>query len=285
MSFRGLFRESWPLFPEKRLCFNSADEIFPTGLGKEAIVLKASFWRKGWIMAASGYATLRISLLALFAGYIRRTKGMAFRRYCDGLFRWWASKVLNLVRVRYTINDPYAVRIEPNKRYIVMSNHRSHYDIPLIAMSFPYSIRMLTKKELFKVPVWGPAMRVSEFVAIDRKNLEQAKKDLVQARAAMESGIVLWIAPEGTRSRTGRLGPFKKGGFITAIESGATIIPVGIQGSEKILPPKTWNFFLDQKVTVRIGNPIDASRYSLEQKDQLLEDVRHAIAQLCGESS
>ena len=100
----------------------------------------------------------------------------------------------------------------------------------------------------------------------------------------MESGIVLWIAPEGTRSRTGRMGPLKKGGFIMAIESGATIIPVGIQGSETVLKPKTWEFFLRQKVAITIGSPIEASAYTMEQKDQLLEDVRESIARLCGEA-
>ncbi|MDY7017956.1 MAG: lysophospholipid acyltransferase family protein [Nitrospirota bacterium] len=246
--------------------------------------MKPRFFKKLWIMAVSVYLTLRICLGALYGFYLRGLKGREFRSYVDNLFKWWAAKVVNAVRVRYTINNPYGVRIEPNKRYIVMSNHRSHYDIPLIVLSFPDSVRMLTKKELFKVPIWGPALRVSEFVSIDRKNLEQAKKDLARARATMESGIVLWIAPEGTRSRNGRLGPFKKGGFITAIESGATIIPVGIQGSEKVLPPKTWDFSLDQRVSIHIGPPIDASKYTLEQKDQLLEDVRSSITLLCGES-
>lgn len=246
--------------------------------------MKPRFFKKLWIMAVSAYLTLRISLGALYGFYLRGLKGGEFRSYCDNLFQWWASKVLNAVRVSYTINNPYGVRIEPNKRYMVMSNHRSHYDIPLIVLSFPNSVRMLTKKELFKVPIWGPGLRVAEFVSVDRSNIGQAKKDLARARAAMESGIVLWVAPEGTRSRNGRLGRFKKGGFITAIEAGATIIPVGIMGSEKVLPPKTWDFSLDQRVSVHIGAPIDASKYTLEQKDQLIEDVRSSIALLCGES-
>lgn len=100
----------------------------------------------------------------------------------------------------------------------------------------------------------------------------------------MESGIVLWIAPEETRSRTGRLGPFKKGGMIMAIESGATVIPAGVQGTEKVLRPKSTEFFLDQDVTITIGAPIEAYGCTIEQKDQLLEDVRAAIAELCGEA-
>lgn len=165
-----------------------------------------------------------------------------------------------------------------------MSNHRSHYDIPLTILSLPASIRMLTKKELFKIPLWGRGMAAGEFICIDRNNIEQAKQDLKKAREKMEDGIVLWIAPEGTRSRTGRMGTFKKGGFILAIEAGAQIIPVGIRGSEKVLQPKTWEFFLDQKVDIHIGKPIDASAYTLENKDELIEAVRRKISILCGEA-
>ena len=116
------------------------------------------------------------------------------------------------------------------------------------------------------------------------KAIEQAKKDLKAAGEKMEDGIVLWIAPEGTRSRTGRLGSFKKGGFILAIETGAQIIPVGIRGSEKVLPAKTWDFYLDQQVDIHIGKPIDASAYTLENKDELIEAVRRELKALCGET-
>ena len=69
-----------------------------------------------------------------------------------------------------------------------------------------------------------------------------------------------------------------------AIESGATIIPVGIQGTENVLPPKTLDFHLDRQVEIEIGEPIDASRFTLERKDELLEEVRSSIARLCGEA-
>jgi 1-acyl-sn-glycerol-3-phosphate acyltransferase len=127
-------------------------------------------------------------------------------------------------------------------------------------------------------------MAAGEFISINRHNIEQAKKDLKAAGEKMEDGIVLWIAPEGTRSRTGRLGSFKKGGFILAIETGAQIIPVGIRGSEKVLPAKTWDLYLNQQVDIHIGNPIDASAYTLKSKDDLIEAVRRELSALCGET-
>jgi 1-acyl-sn-glycerol-3-phosphate acyltransferase len=243
--------------------------------------MKASLPRKILIMLVSLYVTLRITVIVLYWTYVKRGYP---RKDGDGLLHWWSNGLVNAVRIKRTVFDPFNISIEPGKRYIIMSNHRSHYDIPLMILSLPASIRMLTKKELFRIPLWGRGMAAGEFISIDRHNIKQAKHDLKKAREKMEDGIVLWIAPEGTRSRTGRMGPYKKGGFILAIEAGAKIIPVGIRGSEKVLPAKTWDFFLDQKVEVHIGKPIDASAYILENKDELIEAVRREISILCGEA-
>jgi 1-acyl-sn-glycerol-3-phosphate acyltransferase len=243
--------------------------------------MKATLLQKLRIFIVTIYATLRITLIVL---YRVNFKGGYPRWYGDKWLRWWAEKLVGAVGIKYTVLNSHQVKIEPGKRYIVMCNHRSHYDIPLSVLAIPGSVRMLTKKELFKVPLWGKGMTAGEFIAIDRSDFEQAKKDLAAARAKMEDGIVLWIAPEGTRSRTGRMGPFKKGGFVMAVESGATIIPVGIRGSEKVLPPKTLDFVLDREVRIEIGSPIEASRYTLESKEGLMEEVRSAIAYLCGEA-
>jgi 1-acyl-sn-glycerol-3-phosphate acyltransferase len=243
--------------------------------------MRANVLQKLRIMMVTVYATLRITLIVLYRVNMR---GGYPRWYGDKWLKWWADKLVGAVKINHTVFDPHGLNIEPGKRYIIMSNHRSHYDIPLMTLCIPGSIRMLTKKEFFKVPLWGRGLKAGEFISIDRSDLEQAKKDLAEARAKMESGIVLWISPEGTRSRTGRLGPFKKGGFIMAIESGATIIPVGIQGTEKVLRPKTTQIFLDQDVRIEIGSPIEASGYTIDQKEALMEDVQRSIARLCCEA-
>jgi 1-acyl-sn-glycerol-3-phosphate acyltransferase len=242
--------------------------------------MKAGILRKIKIMAISLYVTLYITILVLW----QQLTNTYDRLYGDKMLRWWSSHLLDAVDVKCLFNNPYNVRIEPGKRYIIMSNHSSLYDIPIIIKTMPGSIRMLTKKELFKVPLWGKGMKAGEFIAIDRHDFEQAKRDLKAAREKMESGIVLWIAPEGTRSRTGELGEFKKGGVIMAIESGATIIPVGIVGAAEILQPKTWDFYLGKEVKVNVGKPIDASLYSLENKEELLDVLRASIIELCSKS-
>ncbi len=224
-------------------------------------------------MAQGIVATLGISILVLYMRFTRTYE----RGFADRVLRWWSGSLLKNVSARVHINNPHQVTVSPGTPYIIMSNHRSHYDIPLIFVSLPGSIRMLTKKELFKVPVWGKGLKASEFLSIDRHDHAQAIRDLDYAKEQMRGGIVLWVAPEGTRSRDGSIGEFKKGGFMVAIQTGATIIPVGISGSEKILRPGTWDFFLNQDVQVTIGMPIDASAYTLETRDRLMDDVKETI--------
>ena len=96
----------------------------------------------------------------------------------------------------------------------------------------------------------------------------------------MKSGIMVWIAPEGTRSRTGKMQPFKKGGFMLAFQTNAIIIPIGIRGSFNILPPKTWQFNIKEHAEVHIGTPIDVSHYKIKERAKLMEDVMHSIQTL-----
>jgi 1-acyl-sn-glycerol-3-phosphate acyltransferase len=247
---------------------------------KKGPAMKASFLKKISIMAVTITSTLSITILVL---YLRLTKTYD-RNYADGVLRWWSDLLLRSVEASWNVKKLDDVSMTPGRPYIIMSNHRSHYDIPLIYVSLTGSIRMLTKKELFKIPLWGRGMKAAEFISIDRKDHEQALKDLDEARRMMQGGIVLWVAPEGTRSRSGKLGEFKKGGFMLALQTGAIIIPVGIKGSENILKPDRFEFYLGQHVQVNIGEPIDASHYSLDERDRLMDDVRKAILALAEEN-
>ncbi|MBN9231656.1 MAG: 1-acyl-sn-glycerol-3-phosphate acyltransferase [Legionella sp. 40-6] len=205
------------------------------------------------------------------------------RHETDQRLQNWADRLLNQVQVHYKIINPHHAFPQPGKATIIMCNHSSAYDIPLSLKIFPkHSIRMLAKKELFNVPIFGKGMAAAEFPFINRKNRYEAIKDLARVKELMLSGIVIWISPEGTRSKDGSLGAFKKGGFITAIQSQATIIPVGIRGANNILPARSFNMHLHQKAEVHIGKPIDASKYSLENKEVLMAEVREAILNLMG---
>lgn len=211
----------------------------------------------------------------------------AFRRLdrsrVDRYTRRWAALLLRLVRMDLSVVGE-APDLSDGRRYIILCNHASHYDIPAIFATMPGSIRMLAKAELYRIPLLGITMRTAEFPSINRRKRTQALKDLERARAMMESGIVLWAAPEGTRSRTGELLPFKKGCFHLALDTDAVIIPVGIRGISKVLPAKSWRFNLGQPVEVHIGEPIDTRQYCREELDTLMLDTRQQIQRLLGEA-
>lgn len=228
------------------------------------------------IILRSVWITFTVSMGVLINAY----RGRLSRSYIDQLTRRWAGKLLQIVRLKFAVINAEACHYPPGRCIILMGNHSSLYDIPLVISALPGSIRMLAKRELFKVPIWGAAMRQAEFLSIDRKNREQAIKDLQVAKTKMQDGIILWIAPEGTRSASSQLLPFKKGGFILAIQTGAIIIPVGIRGANNVLPARTLQFNLNQHVTLQLGEPIDAANYTLDSKEQLMEKVRQALLML-----
>jgi 1-acyl-sn-glycerol-3-phosphate acyltransferase len=239
--------------------------------------MKISKIRTMWITILSALVTLNTCIRAVFM----RMTGKINRPWVDAAISVWINRLLNLVGVTCDVYNPYEVYPQPGKATIIMCNHSSLYDIPISYKAFPnHSIRMLSKKELSKIPFLGKGMEAAEFPFIDRKNRNQALKDLEFTRKLMESGIIIWIAPEGTRSKNGKLAPFKKGAFLTAIEAKATIIPIGIRGAFEILPARTMQFNLNQKAEIHIGQAIDASDFSKENKDELIEKVHHSIEQL-----
>jgi len=228
------------------------------------------------IIAKSLWITIQYSCMAIYHSFFSQ------RPQVDATVRRWANALLRAVKASVRVSNPHGLSLTPGHSYILMSNHASLYDIPVIFEALPGSIRMIAKKELFRVPLWGNAMKACEFLAIDRKNSTQAIKDLEIVREKMHSGIVPWVAPEGTRSRDGKLGPFKKGVFMLAIQTGATIIPIGIRGTANILPPKTLNFQMGQTVEVVIGTPVDATAYTIETRNALLQAVREQIEGMVG---
>lgn len=203
------------------------------------------------------------------------------RPWVDKTIHHWIDQLLNEVKVQYKVFNPHNTQPSPHQATILLCNHSSAYDIPLGFKIFPnHSIRMLAKRELSKIPLLGKGMAAAEFPFIDRKNRHQAKKDLAYAQALMESGILIWAAPEGTRSKDGQLGPFKKGIFTTAIQAKATIIPVGIRGASNILPAGTININLHQKTEIHIGKPIQAGEFSIHNKEALIQQTFQAIKEL-----
>jgi len=207
---------------------------------------------------------------------IDAVRGRVTIEKCDQRLRRWATGLLDQAKVSRVVISPE--RAGTDETFILMSNHRSLYDIPLLIESFPRTLRMVTKTELFRVPIWGPAMREAGFIEIDRKNSARAKEALEVAKARLAQGINVWIAPEGTRSRSGELGPFKSGGFRLALASKTRILPVAIRGTEKILPADGVLVSRGASVELEFVEPIDPADFAETRRAELVNVVRAAIS-------
>lgn len=200
----------------------------------------------------------------------------------DDRLAWWSQKILNDAEVTLDVRG-YEHLPDNREPLILMSNHQSLYDIPAVYCSVPGRIRMVAKKELFLVPIWGKAMTAAGFIRIDRGDRKQAISSLHDASNMLKEGTRVWIAPEGTRSKDGTLGSFKSGGFRMALETGVRILPIAIDGTRDVLPARDYTVRKGQRVTVTICPPVDAVAYGEAKRKALMRDVRNAIAGALGQ--
>jgi 1-acyl-sn-glycerol-3-phosphate acyltransferase len=213
--------------------------------------------------------SLRVCVPTVLESMVGRVR----REVCDARIAWWSRQLLDDVAV--TLDVRGLEHFEGLGASIVMSNHQSHYDVPVLYQVLPGTVRMLAKRELFRIPIFGRAMRAAEFVEVDRGNRRRAVASLRVARTLIEQGVSVWIAPEGTRSTDGTLLPFKKGGFVLAEQVDAPIVPVSIHGTCRILPARTTHIRLGQRVVVTVHPAVVPDTRA---RENTMKRVREAIA-------
>jgi 1-acyl-sn-glycerol-3-phosphate acyltransferase len=226
-----------------------------------------------WHLLKAAATTARVCAPTVVEASVRRLTS----EVCDERLDYWSRQLLIQAGISFTVDG--LSNAPPSETFVVMSNHQSLYDIPILLQSLKRRVRFVTKTELFRVPLWGRAMRVAGMVEIDRHNRERAITSLRNAKAALASGTNIWIAPEGTRSDTGRLGSFKKGGFHMALDAEAKILPITISGTRHALPARGHQVTNGAQVTVTVSPPIDPRTFGKERLEELIEAVRAAIAQ------
>jgi 1-acyl-sn-glycerol-3-phosphate acyltransferase len=220
------------------------------------------------------YETLAISFPTMLEAF----SGRVTREVCDDRLNRWARHVVDNAHIELDVVG--RENAAPGVTYLVMSNHQSLYDIPVLFHVLGPNIRMIAKKELFRVPIFGNALAAAGFVAIDRGNRASAIRDLERARALLANGTHVWIAPEGTRSVSGKLLPFKKGGFHLALESELPILPVTLSGTRDVLPAHGVFSRPGAKVRVTFHPSIDPRPYAARGKvgrTELMDKVRAAL--------
>ena len=191
--------------------------------------------------------------------------------------QWWAWANLKLTATHVAVDG--LEHLDPRRSYVFVSNHRSNLDVlALVSALWDFQLRWVAKEELFRVPLFGWALRATKQILVNRADHAQAVASLAAAKQRMRDGISVVFFPEGTRGRGGDMLPFKKGGFVFAIETGATIVPIAITGTARILPRAGWIVRRGGDVRVSICRPIPTRAYPIERRDALLGDVREAIA-------
>ena len=171
----------------------------------------------------------------------------------------------------------------PNDRAAVYcSNHQSNVDPPVLFAALHGRMHILYKEELDHIPVLSRAFRLGGFIPIDRRNKEAAMRAIEAGAQSLRSGNSFLIFPEGTRSKTAELLPFKKGGFVMAIKAQAPVVPVAIQGGRAAMQKGSW-IIRPVTASIRMGRPIETSGLTLGDRDLLINRVRQAIEKMLAE--
>jgi len=174
------------------------------------------------------------------------------------------------------------VRVEglarvPSGACLFAANHTSSADAPAIVGAIPRRIAILLKESLFKWPIVGQAFQLARFIPVERKNRDSAIASVEKATEALRAGQSFLIYPEGTRSPDGRLQQFKKGAVVMAIKAGVPIVPMVCSGAQHVMKKHSLVIH-PSEIVVEFLEPIDASQYSLEQRDELNDRVRRTMA-------
>jgi 1-acyl-sn-glycerol-3-phosphate acyltransferase len=188
----------------------------------------------------------------------------------------WATTLLKLSGVRVDVEG--VENVLTDRPQIFMSNHQSDFDILIVLAHIPGQFRWIAKKELFKIPVFGKAMRNAGYIEIDRQHRENAMKSLEEAGQKIRDGKSVVTFPEGTRSKDGTIKAFKQGMFYLAIQSGVPIIPISIVGAHEIMPRRSLSI-KPGRIKMIIDRPVAASSYSIETRAELIDKIRGIIVQ------
>lgn len=225
-----------------------------------------------------------ISLYVLVAGTIGLVFAIPFKakNLLYVLGHGGVALALGLAGIRYQVSGRENV---PSGRAVVFcANHQSNVDPPVLFQALHRRLHILYKAELRKLPVLGRVLEVGGFVAVERENRDAAFASIERAAESIRQGNSFLIFPEGTRSKTDVLLPFKKGGLVMALRAQAPIVPVAIMGGRAAMQ-KGSAFVRPVHVTVRIGEPIETAGMTTDDRDTLIAVVRERIQELIKQGS
>ena len=222
------------------------------------------------------FVCIVLPLYALFAGpplllytLISRNPNPLYWAGVNGIV-----SIMRMVGVRVRIVGRERV---PAGACLFVANHTSSADAPAVVGAIPRRVAILLKESLFKWPIAGQAFTLAGFIPVKRSERESAIASVEKATQSMREGQSFLIYPEGTRSPGGRLQTFKKGAVVMAIKAGLPIVPIACSGAHKVMPKRSLKIYPGE-ILVEFLEPIDASQYSFEQRDELNDRVHDTMA-------
>lgn len=219
-----------------------------------------------WCWTGCGLSTAFWATVSILGSLVSASGRL--QHYC---MRRWSKDNLWLSRARVEIEG--LENIDRSRPQLFVANHSGLHDILSLSANLPIQFRWIAKKSLFRVPFMGWHMRRSGYIAIDRENPREAAKSIEEAARVIRSGVNAIAFPEGTRSRTGSLGKFHSGAFSLALRTGVPLVPIALEGSYRVIRPKTLQVNPGVIIRIRIERPVDLSGYTKGDKHRLMEDV------------
>jgi 1-acyl-sn-glycerol-3-phosphate acyltransferase len=226
-----------------------------------------------WVAIHLVAATLPLSLLVISGSYVGA--GTAFY---DRIPRWWARWLLWAAGVHVDVEG--TEHLARDRAHVIVSNHVSWFDVLALAAHTPKRYRFVAKQELARVPIFGHAWQAAGHVAVDRSDRQRAVASLdVAGKRIRDEHSSIIIFPEGTRSLTGELLPFKKGAFVLALDNGIEIVPAAVQGTRSIMPRDSWRV-RSGRIILRFGPPVATADLGSADRDALIATVRSRMQQM-----
>ena len=222
-----------------------------------------------WVAFAAVFVTVPLAASVLLVAIIRSTSP-----WIDRIMRLWARLIIHAAGI--DLHTENLGVIDPDRRYVLVANHNSYFDIPCVFAAVPQPIRFMAKASLFKIPIFGWALGRAGFIPIDRKNRRTAVKSFDLAAERIRKGNTIVIFPEEGRSRERAMRPFQRGAFLLALKAEQPIVPLAIDGTYDVYNPKS-RYIRPGRVTVKAGTLIPTAGLTLRDKERLLTESRAQI--------
>ena len=265
---KEFFEEYWQRYSNDRQKFSNSLKSFAER--SEGWITRTSYQPYKWLIIVPLLitSTLICGISAIIIALLFSPRAGSF---CGVI---WAR--INSFFTPMTVNVIGAENIEPGTSYVITSNHQSQYDIYVLYGWLGVDFKWVMKKELEKVPVLGFACKVLGHIYIDRSDSKSAVETIKAAKTKIVNGTSVLFFPEGTRSKDGKIQPFKKGAFKFAMDLGIPILPVTINGTRKVLPKGSLDL-MPGGATMIIHKPISVKDYHEENMNELMDRTRMII--------